>query len=46
MYVFLKVMELSAVELETQAAAILTNPPIRAGKDTVFKFYDEAYENC
>jgi 16S rRNA (guanine1207-N2)-methyltransferase len=32
------------VELGTQAAAILTNPPIRAGKDTVFKFYDEAYE--
>jgi len=35
---------LSSVELGTQAAAILTNPPIRAGKDTVFKFYDEAYE--
>jgi len=25
-------------------AAILTNPPIRAGKETVFKFYDEAFE--
>lgn len=24
-------------------AAILTNPPIRAGKETVFKFYEEAY---
>ncbi|AQQ51756.1 class I SAM-dependent methyltransferase [Planococcus lenghuensis] len=24
-------------------AAILTNPPIRAGKDTVFRFYEEAY---
>ncbi|MEK4427495.1 class I SAM-dependent methyltransferase [Solibacillus sp. FSL K6-1523] len=35
---------LSAVPAETKAAAILTNPPIRAGKDTVFKFYDGAYE--
>ena len=34
---------LSAVG-EVKAAAILTNPPIRAGKDTVFKFYDGAYE--
>lgn len=25
-------------------AAILTNPPIRAGKQTVFSFYDGAYE--
>ncbi|WP_438313577.1 class I SAM-dependent methyltransferase [Sporosarcina sp. FA9] len=33
---------LSAVT-EEEFAAILTNPPIRAGKDTVFKFYDEAY---
>ena len=33
---------LSAVT-EGEFAAILTNPPIRAGKDTVFKFYDEAY---
>ncbi|CAM3241755.1 class I SAM-dependent methyltransferase [Filibacter tadaridae] len=24
-------------------SAILTNPPIRAGKETVFKIYDEAY---
>lgn len=29
---------------EQDAAAILTNPPIRAGKDTIFRFYDEAYE--
>lgn len=35
---------LDAVEKHTQAAAILTNPPIRAGKDTVFKFYDGAYD--
>ncbi len=34
---------LSAVG-NVQAAAILTNPPIRAGKETVFKFYDGAYE--
>ena len=34
---------LSAVN-DVRAAAILTNPPIRAGKDTIFKFYDEAYE--
>lgn len=25
-------------------AAVLTNPPIRAGKQTVFSFYDGAYE--
>ncbi|MGI2329594.1 class I SAM-dependent methyltransferase [Planococcus sp. YIM B11945] len=25
-------------------SAIVTNPPIRAGKDTVFRFYEEAYE--
>ncbi|MEO4055276.1 class I SAM-dependent methyltransferase [Solibacillus sp. CAU 1738] len=34
---------LANVEVGIQVAAILTNPPIRAGKDTVFKFYDEAY---
>ncbi|MDN4606540.1 class I SAM-dependent methyltransferase [Sporosarcina highlanderae] len=33
---------LSAVESEG-FAAILTNPPIRAGKETVFKIYDGAY---
>ena len=27
-----------------KAAAILTNPPIRAGKETIFRFYDESYE--
>ena len=26
-------------------AAILTNPPIRAGKETVFKIYDQAYDH-
>lgn len=34
---------LSAVAEDIQAAAILTNPPIRAGKDTIFRFYEEAY---
>ncbi len=29
---------------DVQAAAILTNPPIRAGKETIFRFYDESYE--
>ena len=29
--------------VEGNFAAILTNPPIRAGKETVFKFYDEAF---
>ncbi|HWL27201.1 MAG TPA: class I SAM-dependent methyltransferase [Ureibacillus sp.] len=34
----------TAVDHQTKAAAILTNPPIRAGKEVVFKFYDGAYE--
>ena len=29
---------------ETDFAAILTNPPIRAGKETIFRFYADAYE--
>lgn len=33
---------LSAVEVEG-FAAILTNPPIRAGKETVFNIYDSAF---
>ena len=33
---------LSAVTAEG-FAAILTNPPIRAGKETVFKFYEGAF---
>lgn len=33
---------LQAVE-ESNFAAVLTNPPIRAGKQTVFSFYDQAY---
>jgi len=28
---------------ETNFAAILTNPPIRAGKETIFRFYEDAY---
>ncbi|MFC7687674.1 class I SAM-dependent methyltransferase [Ureibacillus sp. GCM10028918] len=35
---------LASVEEGLQVAAILTNPPIRAGKETVFKFYDGAYD--
>lgn len=35
---------LLSVAEDIQAAAILTNPPIRAGKETIFRFYDEAYE--
>ena len=35
---------LSAVDAGIKIAAVLTNPPIRAGKETVFKFYDRAYE--
>ncbi len=29
---------------DVKVAAILTNPPIRAGKETVFRFYDGAFE--
>ncbi|MCM3387679.1 class I SAM-dependent methyltransferase [Ureibacillus chungkukjangi] len=35
---------LASVEEGLQVAAILTNPPIRAGKETVFKIYDGAFE--
>ncbi|CEG24441.1 Ribosomal RNA large subunit methyltransferase G [Planococcus massiliensis] len=34
---------LSAVE-ENGFSAILTNPPIRAGKETIFRFYEGAYD--
>lgn len=34
---------LSAVQ-EEQVAVVMTNPPIRAGKDTIFRFYDQAFE--
>lgn len=34
---------LSAVEADG-FSAILTNPPIRAGKATIFRFYEEAFE--
>lgn len=34
---------LSAVEIDG-FSAILTNPPIRAGKETIFRFYEEAAE--
>ncbi|NLY79468.1 MAG: class I SAM-dependent methyltransferase [Lysinibacillus sp.] len=29
---------------EVPVAAVLTNPPIRAGKETIFKIYDGAYD--
>lgn len=34
---------LSAVDT-ANFAAIITNPPIRAGKETIFRFYNESYE--
>lgn len=34
---------LSSVKTES-VAAVLTNPPIRAGKETIFRFYDQAFE--
>ena len=34
---------LSAVDT-ANFAAIITNPPIRAGKETIFRFYEESYE--
>ncbi|PIC79593.1 16S rRNA methyltransferase [Sporosarcina sp. P18a] len=42
----IKIYESSGVD-QVQSdgfAAIITNPPIRAGKQTVFSFYDGAYE--
>ncbi|QBK24917.1 class I SAM-dependent methyltransferase [Ureibacillus thermophilus] len=32
-----------SVDGDVQVAAVLTNPPIRAGKETVFKIYDGAF---
>jgi len=42
----IKVYESSGVDqvVSNNFAAIITNPPIRAGKQTVFSFYDGAYE--
>lgn len=34
---------LSAAQTD-EVACVLTNPPIRAGKQTIFRFYDQAYE--
>lgn len=33
-----------AAAKDLKAAAILTNPPIRAGKETIFRFYDQSYD--
>jgi len=35
---------IAAVDEQLQVAAVLTNPPIRAGKETIFRFYEGAYE--
>lgn len=35
---------LDAVDKQLRIAAVLTNPPIRAGKEIIFKFYDSAFE--
>lgn len=35
---------LDAVDKQLRIAAVLTNPPIRAGKEIIFKFYDGAFE--
>jgi 16S rRNA (guanine1207-N2)-methyltransferase len=32
------------MDVTTKADVIITNPPIRAGKDVVFKLYEDAYE--
>ena len=29
---------------DVKVAVILTNPPIRAGKETIFRFYDDSYK--
>lgn len=34
---------LSSVKTQS-VAAVLTNPPIRAGKETIFRIYDQAFE--
>lgn len=31
-------------EVQGRLAAVITNPPIRAGKETIFRFYQEASE--
>lgn len=31
-------------KVPTELAAVITNPPIRAGKETIFRFYVEAHE--
>ncbi|HAX02208.1 MAG: hypothetical protein A2Y45_02795 [Tenericutes bacterium GWC2_34_14] len=31
--------------VKVKADVVVTNPPIRAGKQTIFKLYEEAYEN-
>jgi len=32
-------------QVNVKADVIVTNPPIRAGKQTVFKLYEDAYSN-
>lgn len=35
---------LTNVADDVKIAAILTNPPIRAGKETIFRFYDDSFK--
>lgn len=35
---------LSSVDDQLRVSAVLTNPPIRAGKEVVFKIYDESFQ--
>ena len=36
---------LSAIDPDEKFDVVATNPPVRAGKQTVFRFYEEAYEH-
>ena len=36
---------LSAISEDERFDLILTNPPVRAGKETVFSFYEQSYEH-
>lgn len=36
---------LIAIDKDEKFDLILTNPPVRAGKDTVFAFYEQSYEH-
>ncbi|MBO4408008.1 MAG: class I SAM-dependent methyltransferase [Clostridiales bacterium] len=42
---FLQSDVLQAISKDTLFDTVATNPPVRAGKKTVFAFYDQAYEH-